>query len=141
MICFKASFVFTQEASEQRTFYVRVNFDANEEDTGLRNQTRSYIKADLRQLGDIVFTDEEYEYELNFFVFEPKTKRGKGTGIVVVSVVITKPLPDNRPLYVGDTFKWAHRNDLRKLCRILVAEIDNKLIKRKRGVRKKASGT
>jgi hypothetical protein len=139
-ICTGTPFAFAPEVTEDDTFYVKLNFDANKEDTGLKNQTRSYLKNELRRLGNIVFTEENFEYEFSFFVFEPRLKDGAGTGIVIVSVIVTKSLPDNRPLFVADTLKWGNRKDLRTLCTALVKQINDELIERKRGVRKKATG-
>ncbi len=132
LICANVCHVLAQDTPEKEKIYVKLVFDANKEDTGLKNQTKSYITKRLRQLGNIVFTDRKYKFELSFFVFEPKTKESKGTDIVIVSVIVTKPLPDGRPLFVGDTFKACSRRDLRKTCEMLVNQLNEDLIKKNR---------
>ncbi|MGB2662220.1 MAG: hypothetical protein WBB86_06745 [Candidatus Omnitrophota bacterium] len=129
LICVNTVLASAQDTPKKDKIYVKLTFDANKEDTGLKNQTKSYIKKRLRQLGNIVFTDQKYKFELSFFIFEPKAKTGKGTDIVILSVIVTKPLPDGRPLFVGDTFKACNRQDLRKVCESLVVQINDELIK------------
>ncbi|MFQ5953330.1 MAG: hypothetical protein ACE5JK_08050 [Candidatus Omnitrophota bacterium] len=124
----------SQEEVEREKVYVKLTFDSNRDDIGLKNQVKSYVKRGLRQLGDIVFTDEEYKFELSFFVFEPKTVEGERTDMVIVSVIVTRPLPDGRPLYVGDTFKASSRSGLPKLCDMLVTQIDSELIRKERKI-------
>jgi hypothetical protein len=129
LICVNTFLASAQDAPKKDKIYVKLTFDANREDTGLKNQTKSYVTKRLRQLGNIVFTDRKYKFELSFFVFEPKTKTGEGTDMVILSVIVTKPLPDGRPLFVGDTFKACSRKDLRDACELLVVQVNDELIK------------
>jgi hypothetical protein len=132
IMCANTGLVFAQDAAENNKIYVKLTFDASKEDTGLKNQTKSYIKKGLKQLGDIVFTDYKHKFELSFFVFEPKTKTGQRTDIVIVSVIVKKPLPDGRLLFEGDTFKACNRQDLRRTCELLVTQLNEELIKKNR---------
>ena len=131
LICIFAGNVFAQNAPRKEKLNIKLTFSANVDDTGLKNQTKSYVEKGLKQLGDIIFTDKNYTFGLAFFVFEPKTKAGKETDIVIISVIATKPLPDGRPIFIADTFKACNRRDLRKACEILVAQLDDELLSRK----------
>jgi hypothetical protein len=101
-----------QKVPQDKKIYIKLSFESNQDDTGLKNQVKRYIKRDIKRLGNVFPVDEDYKYELAFFVFEPKTVEGERTNIVVLSVIVKEPLEDGRLLYVGDTFKACNREAL-----------------------------
>ena len=133
ILCLNSVPLFAQEDAakeEVQRVYVKTSFDANPGDAGLRNQAKRYIQKRMKQLGNIVFKDKDHDFELIFFVFEPRDKAGKGTGIVVISVIATEPLPDGRLIFRGDTFKVCSRDDLPKACELLVDQINSEFLSR-----------
>ena len=132
MLCINLPVAFSQEIQEvpeKKKIYVKVSFDSNKDDRGLKNQVKRYIKRDIKRLGNVFSVDENYKYELAFFVFEPKTTGGERTDIVVLSVIVKEPLEDGRLLYVGDTFKACNREALPIVCEMMVTQLDAELFK------------
>ena len=119
-----------QEIPQEKKLYVKMVFDSNQDDTGLKNQVKRYIKKDIKRLGYVFPVDEGYKYELAFFVFEPKSTGGERTDIVVLSVIVKEPLEDGRLLYIGDTFKACNRDALPMVSEMMVMQLDAELFRR-----------
>jgi len=133
ILCLNSFPAFAQEKAgteDLEKLKLKLAFDSNPGDIGLKNQVKRYVQIRMKQLGNIVFKDKDYDFELIFFVFEPKDKAGEGTGIVVISVIATEPLPDGRPIFIGDTFKVCNRGDLPKACELLVDQINSEFLAR-----------
>ena len=54
LICIFAGNVFAQNAPRKEKLNIKLTFSANVDDTGLKNQTKSYVEKGLKQLGDII---------------------------------------------------------------------------------------
>ena len=144
------SFTGAQNNSQSK-FVVRCVVNANEE--GIKSEVASYLKRELRSLGDVVITEDvwNYDYKLDVIILHPKYK-SSGTKAEQISCAylgikrfrvsdLTIKLPKEHFDTVFD-LTWQlysypelfilevgrERTELKLLCQEIVAEFDTKLL-------------
>ena len=144
------SFTGAQNNSQSK-FIVRCVVNANEE--GIKSEVASYLKRELRSLGDVVITEDvwNYDYKLGVIILQPKYK-SSGTKAEQISCAylgikrfqvsdLTIKLPKEHFDTVFD-LTWQlysypelfilevgrERTELKLLCQEIVAEFDTKLL-------------
>ena len=144
------SFTGAQNNSQSK-FIVRCVVNANEE--GIKSEVASYLKRELRSLGDVVITEDvwNYDYKLDVIILQPKYK-SSGTKAEQISCAylgikrfrvsdLTIKLPKEHFDTVFD-LTWQlysypelfilevgrERTELKLLCQEIVAEFDTKLL-------------
>ena len=75
--------------------------DDTESEKSLKNLMRSYIKRELRSLGDVEIVDRDLDratvqYLIRIAMFEEKRTDGSKTGLVAMSYNLLKRIPPNR---------------------------------------------
>lgn len=144
------SFTGAQNNSQSK-FIVRCVVNANEE--GIKSEVASYLKRELRSLGDVVITEDiwNYDYKLDIIILHPKYK-SSGTKAEQISCAYlgikrfrVSDLASKLPREHFDTVFGAtwqlysypelfilevgrERTELKQLCQEIVAEFDTKLL-------------
>lgn len=119
---------------------IKVQFSFNA-DSNIENRVDSYIKRELRSLGDIVIVEQNGDWELDIIVMEATTKGGYKSGIVVSVAILNKILrgsiwdliePDEKDdnpnrTKINITDHWLRigpEETLKSICEKIVADFD-----------------
>ena len=117
---------------------VKFSFSA---DKNIGNRVDSYIKRELRSLGDVAIVEKYGDWELDILAMESITKGGNKSGIVVSVAILEKPrgsiwdlIPskskDEDPLrpdiYITDHWlRMGPQEALKSICEKIVADFDS----------------
>ncbi len=155
MLCLQGSHSQVSVQTEPEKFKVVVGVAENNDDTQskkrLQNLMRSYIKRELRSLGDVEIVDlnldrATFQYMISIAMLEDKYKDGSKTGTVALSYWYTKRIPPN---HFNDFWREHYtkfpafgiprggvitvgRDRLDETCKSIVANFDTKLLEPER---------
>ena len=155
LFCLQGSHSQVSVQTEPEKFKVVVRVSESNDDTQsekrLNNSMKSYIKRELRSLGDVEIVDPDlhratFQYDISIAMFEEKYNDGSKTGMVALSYSLYKRIPPNRfnnlwrehytkfPAYEypGGGVISVGRNRLDEVCKSLVADFDTKYLEPER---------
>lgn len=155
LFCLQSSHSQVSVQSAPEKFKVVVSVSESNDDTqsekSLKNLMRSYIKRELRSLGDVEIVDPvldraTYQYQIDITMLEVLRVDRSETGLVAMTVDLLKRIPPNRfndlwreyytkfPAFgipIGGVITVG-RDRLDETCKSIVANFDTKLLEPER---------
>jgi hypothetical protein len=120
-------------------------------DESVANRIKTYLSEELRALGDVIQSEDNYRYDISVIGGKLKNTGGDGVGVVLSVNIHTKF--DNQPLsylfkdefmkdgialtndlyyYPKHWVRSGSLHDLQSICRRVIADFDNQILQKQR---------
>lgn len=126
------SFTFTGKLSNAQTHKFRIHVAVAVDDENTKNLISSWIKRDLRNLGDVrIVSFDDAAYILGVVAVEPTLKAtGRKAGDIAIGTAVSRRSGTDPALYhVPDLWVFTDdTEDLEGLCKSIVATMDTRTL-------------
>ena len=138
------------EVSAEDNLEFRVGLFVSAEES-IKSQIQSYISRELRALGDIIQSTDNYEYDMTIIALKVKTKGGQETGVVLsinihrkfdnqlMSFMFKEEYEKSGTTWLGGLYYYPEHwlrigsnDDLQPLCKEIITDFDSKILQKKR---------